>query len=139
MHHTYLSSVAATGEHVLPLSVVKLGFVLRGHEFLVDADAAEAGHARSGESLLSVEDQEEARYDELKGTLAVLIFHVSTIHAHRCLFRSTCIRVFSRAGMFRNNVQPIADCRIDVVYVMVLCRTTVDKSSFDSSVGRAWH
>lgn len=60
-------SVAATGEHVLPLSVVKLGFVLRGHEFLVDLP---------GESS-SIEDQEEARYDELKGTLTLLINHVS--------------------------------------------------------------
>eukprot|EP00752_Nemacystus_decipiens_P011909 g10560.t1 len=59
--------VAATGEHVLPLSVVKLGFVLRGHEFLVD---------HPDESLsLSIEDQELARYDELKGTLSLLINH----------------------------------------------------------------
>lgn len=63
-------SVVATGEHVLPLSVVKLGFVLRGHEFLVD---------HPDESLsLSTEDQELARYDELKGTLSLLINHVSS-------------------------------------------------------------
>lgn len=68
-------SVAATGEHVLPLSVVKLGFVLRGHEFLVDQPD------ESIESDMSVrledQDKELARYDELKGTLALLINHVS--------------------------------------------------------------
>ena len=64
-------SVAATGENVLPLSVVKLGFVLRGHEFLVD---------HPDESLsLSDEDQELARYDELKGTLGLLINHVGWV------------------------------------------------------------
>lgn len=63
-------SVAATGEHVLPLSVVKLGFVLRGHEFLVDHPDESVG--------TSFEDQEEARYDELKGTLGLLISHVGS-------------------------------------------------------------
>eukprot|EP00903_Cladosiphon_okamuranus_P014001 g13020.t1 len=65
--------VAATGEHVLPLSVVKLGFVLRGHEFLVDQPD------ESSDADLSIrlenQDKELARYDELKGTLALLIDH----------------------------------------------------------------
>ena len=72
-------SVAATGEHVLPLSVVKLGFVLKGHEFLVD---------HPDESLsLSVEDQELARYDELKGTLSLLVNHVGAwMRVLACLY-----------------------------------------------------
>ena len=60
----------ATGENVLPFSVVKLGFVLRGHEFLVD-HPDESSH-------LSVEDRELARYDELKGMLSLLIDHVGS-------------------------------------------------------------
>ncbi len=53
--------------HELPLSVVKLGFVLRGYEFLVDGPGGGA----------SIEDRELARYDELKGMIALLLKHVS--------------------------------------------------------------
>lgn len=63
------ASVAATGEHLIPLNVVKLGFVLKGHEFQTDQEPPMPGETE--------EDLEVTRYDELKNTLAALITHVS--------------------------------------------------------------
>lgn len=63
------ASAAATGEHFIPLNVVKLGFVLKGHEFQTDQEPPFPGE--------SAEDREVTRYDELKNTLASLIKHVS--------------------------------------------------------------
>ncbi|CAN0394165.1 unnamed protein product [Pylaiella littoralis] len=57
--------VAATGEHFIPLNVVKLGFVLKGHEFQTDQEPPFPGE--------SAEDRDVTRYDELKNTLAALI------------------------------------------------------------------
>ncbi|CAN0041653.1 unnamed protein product [Scytosiphon promiscuus] len=59
--------VAATNAHILPLSVVKLGFVLMGHEFHADTDNFLPEE--------SPEERELVRYDELKATLATLIMH----------------------------------------------------------------
>lgn len=64
------SSARATGTHTIPLSVVKLGFVLNGHEFDGDSDGNQQA------SRESLEEQEAYRYDQLKATLATLIVQV---------------------------------------------------------------
>lgn len=79
--HCLLPSVAAVDSHIIPLNVVKLGFVLKGHEFKVDQDPRFQGE--------SVEDRELARYDELKNTLAVLIQHVSLGEYHASSLNTT--------------------------------------------------
>ncbi|CAM9105042.1 unnamed protein product [Laminaria digitata] len=61
----------ATGTHTIPLSVVKLGFVLNGHDF--DGDSLEDHGGQDQTSRESLEQQEAYRYDQLKATLATLI------------------------------------------------------------------
>lgn len=71
---TLLSSVKAAGTHIVPLNVVKLGFVLNGHDFDGDSYVHHHGQHVSQEST---EDQETYRYDQLKAALAALITQVS--------------------------------------------------------------
>lgn len=53
--------------------MVKLGFVLNGHDFSGDSRGDQDGV----EQTESLEEQEAYRYDQLKATLATLIVQVS--------------------------------------------------------------
>lgn len=66
----------AAGTHIVPLNVVKLGFVLNGHEFEGDSEQLQQARHVSQES---VDERETYRYDQLKAALATLITQVSVI------------------------------------------------------------
>ena len=67
-------SARATDTHTIPLNVIKLGFVISGHEFDGDSDEDHGGvHQTSRENS---DEQEAYRYDQLKATLATLIVQV---------------------------------------------------------------
>lgn len=70
----------AVGTHIIPLHVIKLGFVLSGHEFDDDMSEDQNGYQSHHGQLMSrdsMEQQETYRYDQLKAALATLITQVS--------------------------------------------------------------
>lgn len=68
-------SVAGVGRSAIPLTVVRLGFVLRGHEFDTGCEPFGLDSGDSGVGI-GAESQPEYEDDQLKGILAILIDQV---------------------------------------------------------------